>query len=75
MTIKKKLQILEILFSTLDGEELSEADVAAALESLVQNPVKRAAYRRNMVEKYGAGIFVRRATEAGKSPKRKKGDG
>lgn len=60
MTIQKKLKILELLFKTLDGEELTEEHVDQALESLVHSPVKRARYKANMVEKYGPDVFRKR---------------
>lgn len=60
MNIKKKLAIVDILFKTLDGEELTEAHVDQVLVSLVQNPIKRAEYKHNMVKKYGADVFKKR---------------
>ncbi len=60
MNIKKKLQIVDILFKTTDGEELSEEHIDQALESLVQNPIKRAKFKRNMIEKYGDDVFEKR---------------
>lgn len=57
MNIKKKLQIVDILFKNLDGEELTEADIDLALESLVQNPLKRKRYKEKMIEKFGPDVF------------------
>ena len=60
MNIKRKLEIVDLLFKTLDGEELTEAHIDQLLASVVQNPLKRASYKANMIAKYGADVFVKR---------------
>ena len=69
MNIKKKLQIIDILFDTLEGDELTEEHIDQALTSLVSNPVKRARYKEIMVKRYGPDVFKDRASKAGKSRK------
>lgn len=69
MNIKKKLAIVDILFSTMDGEEMTDADLQEAVASLTRNKVKRETYRRRMTEKYGEDVFRERATKAGNTRK------
>jgi hypothetical protein len=67
MNIEKKLKVVDLLFSTLEGEELTEDHLDRALASLVRNPLKREKYKRVMIEKYGENVFKNRASEAGKA--------
>lgn len=69
MNIKKKLEIVDILFKTMDGDELTNEDIEQVLTSMVQNKIKKKAYRENMVKKYGKDVFKIRAGKAGKTKK------
>lgn len=71
MTIKSKIQIVELLFKTLDGEEVTEAHIDQVLAALVQSPVKRANYKKKMIEKYGEDVFTKRAKRLADAVKQK----